>query len=189
MIMDTNDLNSFWDEEYGDNKNKKGSKKKKTSTKKAVSNSFDDDNYYDKKKSSSIAKIVAIIVGIVAIIGIAVGASLAVKHMNEQNVESETVAETTVAAKEPTVVGDTAYYELESGEYVCGTDFESGTYNIEVQDGGGKYGLCQVIVRKSNGMLKESFEIGDATGTNEKEYSFENGESIKVSYSVKMVQK
>ena len=101
MIMDTNDLNSFWDEEYGDNKNKKGSKKKKTSTKKAVSNSFDDDNYYDKKKSSSVAKIVAIIVGIVAIIGIAVGASLAVKHMNEQNVESETVAETTVAAKEP----------------------------------------------------------------------------------------
>lgn len=186
MIMDTNDLNSFWDEEYGDNKNKKGSKNKKTSTKKAVSNSFDDDNYYDKKKSSSVAKIVAIIV---AIIGIAVGASLAVKHMNEQNVESETVAETTVAAKEPTVVGDTAYYELESGEYVCGTDFEVGTYNIEVQDGGGKYGLCQVIVRKSNGMLKESFEIGDATGVNEKDYSFENGESIKVSYSVKMVQK
>ena len=188
--MDTNDLNSFWDEEYGDNKNKKGSKKKKTSTKKAVSNSFDDDdNYYDKKKSSSVAKIVAIIVGIVAVIGIAVGASLAVKHMNEQNIESETVAETTVAAEKPTVVGDTAYYELESGEYVCGTDFESGTYNIEVQDDGGKYGLCQVIVRKSNGMLKESFELGNATGVNEKEYSFENGESIKVSYSVKVVQK
>src|SRR5699024_5478259 len=121
----------------GDNKNKKGSKKKKTSTKQAVSNSFDDDNYYDKKELSSVAKLVAIIVGIVAIIGIAAGASLAVKHMNEQNVESETVAETTIAAKEPTVVGDTAYYELESGEYVCGTDFESGTYNIEVQDGGG----------------------------------------------------
>lgn len=186
--MDTNDLNSFWDEEYGDNKNKKGSKKRKTSSKKAVSNSFDDDNYYDKKKSSNI-KIIAIIVGIIAVIGIAAGAGLAIKNMNESNTETEIVEETTVAAEKPTIVGDTAYYEFEPGEYVCGTDFESGTYNIEVQDGGGKYGLCQVIVRKSNGMLKESFEIGSATGVNEKEYSFANGESIKISYSVKMVQK
>lgn len=187
--MDTNDLNSFWDEEYGDNKNKKGSKKKKTSSKKAVSNSFDDDNYYDKKKTSSTIKIIAIVVGIVVVIGIAVGASLAIKHINEQNTETETVTETTIAAEKPTVVGDTAYYELEPGEYMCGTDFESGTYNIEVQDGGGKYGLCQVIVRKSNGMLKESFELGNAAASNEKEYSFKNGESIKVSYSVRMVKK
>lgn len=159
------DLLSFWDNEYKDD----------TSIKKSVAETFDDDDIERKEKSSIKinTKVIAIIIGIIAVVCTIAIAFRGVEFYKEKKASIE------IEQDESNVQHGGIF---ESGEYTVGTDISSGKYDITVENE--QDGMCEVLIRDKSGRLKDTVLIGSAAGKSSETVSLSYGDTLKITGTV-----